>query len=259
MHRYSSIRWSLLCVPYWALILISVGQAQDPVPVPNQSPGLVVEGEITPAPVAGEIVLIDEAACCDNCGDTCPTRGCRICRRKPGGHLGGLRHRCPRCRADGVCVLSSKDAKEEKTCYRVESKTICIPAIRLPWQKCDTKCGRAITVQVLKKEKYECPTCEYEWTVVQPPCDPSQPMLATNRGDTPVMPQGQVYQWQTPTEDQRPQAEQPIQRSSIPPIVTPSEAGSQPSQRALPASHPIQNRTPIGPTRTLNGNQRPNG
>ncbi len=88
---------------------------------------------------------------------------------------------CPVC--DHVCKLEAKQVEEEKSCYKVETKAICIPRVVFPWQKarkaacdscdaCDgigcTACvhngARVRKVCVLKTEKYTCPACEYKWT-----------------------------------------------------------------------------------------------
>ncbi len=89
---------------------------------------------------------------------------------------------CPVC--DHCCELKAEQVKEEKTCFEVESKLICIPRVVFPWQKkskvsrhasCDS-CGgsgcnacvhngaRVRRVCVLKTEKYECPACSYSWS-----------------------------------------------------------------------------------------------
>ena len=88
---------------------------------------------------------------------------------------------CPVC--DHVCKLDAEQVDEEKTCFKVESKAICIPRVVFPWQKskrsacascnsCDgkgcTACvhngARVRKICVLKTEKYKCPACKYTWT-----------------------------------------------------------------------------------------------
>ena len=80
---------------------------------------------------------------------------------------GGLCRRCPSCGGE-CCELSITQEKEERTCFKVEEKTICVPQIQLPW--C---CGRVRPtytrkIRVLVEESYECPVCHYEWKVVSP-------------------------------------------------------------------------------------------
>lgn len=88
---------------------------------------------------------------------------------------------CPVC--DHVCKLDAKQIEEEKTCFEVESKAICIPRVVFPWQRakkaacascdaCDglgcTACvhngARVRKICVLKTEKYKCPACKYTWS-----------------------------------------------------------------------------------------------
>lgn len=88
---------------------------------------------------------------------------------------------CPAC--DYVCKLEAEQVEVEKSCFKVESKAICIPRVVFPWQKarkaacasCDSCDGRGCTacvhngarvrkVCVLKTEKYKCPACEYTWS-----------------------------------------------------------------------------------------------
>lgn len=76
---------------------------------------------------------------------------------------------CPNCKA--YCKFEMVDGKEEKSCWCVERKAICIPRITFPWQKCcEPKCGRVKWVKVLKEMTYECDRCQCKWTVVEEPC-----------------------------------------------------------------------------------------
>jgi len=84
---------------------------------------------------------------------------------------------CPKCCHQ--CQLKVEKVDEEKSCFNVESKTICIPRVVFPWQskknKCDSCCGKGCSVcvhngakvrcvNVLKVEKYKCPKCKYTWS-----------------------------------------------------------------------------------------------
>lgn len=77
----------------------------------------------------------------------------------------------------------------ELTCYEVECKQICIPAVTLPWQKCcEPKCGKIITVNRLKETNYECGerfVCEW---VIEPckPCESCKPVDCATALDAPV-------------------------------------------------------------------------
>lgn len=117
-----------------------------------------------------------EAQCDGNCGNpncgvqavaaapnTCANGQCRQRRCRTGRCC----NKCPKCQQD-FCQLEVKKGKEKRTCYKTEQKLICIPSIRLPWQKCQPTCSKTKVVNVLKKHKYECPKCEYKWSVYEP-------------------------------------------------------------------------------------------
>ncbi len=79
---------------------------------------------------------------------------------------------CPTC-GHAVCCPQPELVKEQRYCWRVECKTICVPAIRWPWQHCcePPACGRIKTVKVLKKVEYECQRCGYKWAAGSVVCD----------------------------------------------------------------------------------------
>ncbi|MEM6690272.1 MAG: hypothetical protein AAF664_12635 [Planctomycetota bacterium] len=102
----------------------------------------------------GKLGLLDQTGCCD---------------------------RLPAC--NQCCELEAKVVDEDKPCFDVESKVICIPRVVFPWQKkdylankgcdqcdalecssCNHNGARARKICVLKKDKITCPTCEYKWT-----------------------------------------------------------------------------------------------
>ena len=89
----------------------------------------------------------------------------------------GLCKKCPSC----DCSLEAKMVDVEKSCFEVETKTICIPRVVFPWQRnkacgscdsCDGKgCNSCVNngaktrcIRVIKKKKYTCPECKYSWT-----------------------------------------------------------------------------------------------
>lgn len=100
----------------------------------------------------------------------------------------GKRHSCLQCRRGSECVecpscqgefcpppqeyceLEVSQGKEERTCYEIDQKTICIPKVVPPWRQdcCEPVCAEARSVKILKTKKYECPICEYKWTVRKP-------------------------------------------------------------------------------------------
>ena len=74
---------------------------------------------------------------------------------------------CPECDCE-VCTLEVKSVTEKKNCFKVEEKVICVPAVRMPWNKCNPPTtSKTKTVKVLKKESYECPACSYKWSVAK--------------------------------------------------------------------------------------------
>ena len=69
------------------------------------------------------------------------------------------------CEGD-FCKLSIKKGKEKKTCFKTEQETICIPAVRLPWQACcPPSKSRTRLVTRLKTHKEEVESCSYKWEV----------------------------------------------------------------------------------------------
>ena len=98
----------------------------------------------------------------------------------------GCCNKCPAC--DYVCKLNTELVDEERPCFDVESKVICIPRVVFPWQRkkslscgaCDgqgcTNCvnngARTRRIHVLKYDSYRCPKCKYSWSAEQKPgCD----------------------------------------------------------------------------------------
>ena len=84
---------------------------------------------------------------------------------------------CPNC----DCSREAKMVDVEKSCFEVETKTICIPRVVFPWQRkkagesCDSCDGNGCNscvnngakmrcIRVIKKKKYTCPECKYSWT-----------------------------------------------------------------------------------------------
>ena len=63
-----------------------------------------------------------------------------------------------------VCVLEVSEEETEVTYFDVESKEICIPGIKLPWE-CKRRCGGIRKVCVLKEEKRKETVCKYDWSI----------------------------------------------------------------------------------------------
>ena len=135
--------------------------------------------------------------------------------------------RCPKCQTD-VCKLKVEKTKEKRTCFKTEQKIICIPTIRLPWQKCQPQCAKTRTVTVLKKHKYECPKCKYTWELCEPEiAQPNQETLPMDAYSThqyqqpmfeyeqPMLEGGQILQGQPQSLDTMPVPPQPPQEPQL--------------------------------------------
>jgi len=106
---------------------------------------------------------IEVAAPAPACGCGVKNCGCRLKRARRGAKVA-----CPECDSD-FCQLKVSKGKEEKKCFEVTQKEVCIPAVRLPWKKCcPLPKSKVRVVNVLKTKKYECPKCNYEWKVYEP-------------------------------------------------------------------------------------------
>lgn len=69
------------------------------------------------------------------------------------------------CEGD-FCKLSVKQGKETKSCFTTDQETICIPAVRLPWQDCcPPSKSKTRLVTRLKTKKNEVEACSYKWSV----------------------------------------------------------------------------------------------
>ncbi|VAX40633.1 hypothetical protein MNBD_PLANCTO02-1404 [hydrothermal vent metagenome] len=73
---------------------------------------------------------------------------------------------CTECESEKTCLPESVTQKVKKSCYRIEYKEICIPKVRFPWEKyCEPKCGKVITVKILKKKKYTRKKQATKWNI----------------------------------------------------------------------------------------------
>ena len=95
---------------------------------------------------------------------------------------------CPDC-GNRTCHAVPVTTSVKKNCYEVEREEICVPQLCFPWHllsghrllgklcggcteahrtscddQCnDSRCGRVMTVKVLKKVSYKCDSCGYAW------------------------------------------------------------------------------------------------
>lgn len=105
-----------------------------------------------------------------NCNSGCRLRQKRTCRSCD-TQCGCVQ--CPQCEGE-ICKLELDKSDVKKTCFKVEQKAVCVPAVRLPWKKCcPPGTSKTRTINVLKKHSYKCPNCAYQWKLHEPEiCDP---------------------------------------------------------------------------------------
>lgn len=133
------------------------------------------------------------------------------------GHGHHSRQRCPQCACE-FCELEVKKDKIEKTCFKVETKTICIPPVWLPWQKCPPTAAATRKVCELVEDSYECPTCKYTWKLVEP-CAPADGAKNESAATPPWLPPPGVASQFAPRPISPDQAN-PQLAPFVPPIVS---------------------------------------
>jgi|GEM_PF-5657097 len=108
-----------------------------------------------------EEILCGCGECKPGCFDKCPRPKRRLLDRCG----------CPDCGhcfnvPSEWCEFNATESTEERTCFKTEQKTVCIPPITFPWQKCGpVKSAKTRSVTVLTTHKYKCPVCKYSWDV----------------------------------------------------------------------------------------------
>ena len=121
---------------------------------------IVGSGYHSPAPVVQSCDCSQES--CSQCR---PKRRACGCKRRGCQGDCGVAPMFQSCEGD-FCKLSIKKGKEKKTCFKTEQETICIPAVRLPWQDCcPPSRSRTRLVTRLKTHKEEVESCSYKWEV----------------------------------------------------------------------------------------------
>ncbi len=90
---------------------------------------------------------------------------------------------CGDC-CEAVCYPKRVEKEVKKHCWKVESKIVCIPKFRWPWERCSSSCnsgcdggseckreccaplcGRTRCINVLEKDSHQCQECGYEWEI----------------------------------------------------------------------------------------------
>lgn len=140
-----------------------------------------------PAAMYSQPVYTASASSACGCSSSVPevaSSGCG-CGKKVAPRKCGCRKRdsSPGCGCE-YCELEAKKGEVEKTGFKVEQKEICVPPVRLPWKKCCPPTRTKVrTVNVLKKDKYKVPQCQYKWKVHEPEeikePEPAEPTCAS--------------------------------------------------------------------------------
>ena len=95
----------------------------------------------------------------ESCAPSCTSGAC---------DSSGCGRGCGQCDGE-YCCPTAELVKDKKTCFNVECKNICIPAVKFPWDKsCELTCGKVRTVHVLKKSSYPVEKVVYKWEADQP-------------------------------------------------------------------------------------------
>ena len=155
---------------------------------------------------------------------------------------------CPRCEGD-ICRLELDRSAVNKTCFKVEQKTICVPPVRLPWKKCPPGTSKTKRVKVLSLHTYECPNCAYKWKLqeLETPQNPN-PAEPEKSSAVPVPPIYEVYY---------PKLNQPSSPAEIvgsrPPIVVTAKREAITSGRPSKTTANLRqkNRLPVFATESL--------
>jgi hypothetical protein len=78
---------------------------------------------------------------------------------------------CAQC-GQKICCPEVDEKDVTKSCWNTECKEVCVPPIRLPWDRCCTlACGGIVrTINVLKETEYKCKEKTYSWKPVCASC-----------------------------------------------------------------------------------------
>lgn len=110
--------------------------------------------------------FLPEVTAAPSCGG-CAKPGCTTCRPRRARPV-RFAKMAPQADCD-FCELKVEATKEKRKCQKVEQKEVCVPPVRLPWQKCCPPTRAKVrVVNVLKSDSYECPTNKYSWNVYEP-------------------------------------------------------------------------------------------
>ncbi len=151
---------------------------------------LVAQSLISPANAPGGYDTTCGCECADCQNHGCAGNTCRTGRCRNRGRLLN-RQQCPECQCD-ECFLVVAPAEVWNTCFKTEQKVVCIPRVRLPWQRdCPpTTSARSRVVTVLKAYTFKCPGCSYQWTDRIPePAAANPPMITDAAAEVSIVAQ----------------------------------------------------------------------
>ncbi len=151
---------------------------------------LVAQSLISPANAPGSYDTTCGCECADCQNHDCEGNTCQTGRCRNRGRLLN-RQQCPQCECD-ECFLVVAPAEVWNSCFKTEQKVVCIPKVRLPWQRdCPpTTSARSRVVTVLKVHTFQCPGCSYQWTDRIPePVAANIPMVADAPAEVPIIAQ----------------------------------------------------------------------
>lgn len=160
----------------------------------------LASAQLCHARTAGQQVACD----CQACSSACQTEeiicGCGQCQAGCFDKCPRPRRRlldrcdCPECGnqfevPQEYCDFKVTDSTEERTCFKTEQKTVCIPPVTFPWQKCGpVRCAKTRSVKVLTTHKFKCPVCKYSWEVKK--CEVAQATVEQAAEISPPLPVG---------------------------------------------------------------------
>ena len=107
------------------------------------------------------IVACESCSSCDGeCGCEAPAR--KSCFRR------SRKATTTPCDCDH-CELKVEQVEEKVKCFRTEQKEVCIPQVRLPWQRCcpPTR-SKMRVVNTLTTDTKKVKVCDYKWSVHEP-------------------------------------------------------------------------------------------
>ena len=181
----NTINKTVLVTGLTVLAMFAFGITQSyatPIPAPQCGCQAEAGGDCGCQDCGCQDTVIEDCGC-----QECTDHSCRRCRSRSCGQRRKScgRKKCPECEN---CSLEVKESEVEKTCFQTEQKVVCIPKVRLPWQKCCPPTSRSRVVTVLKTHKYKCPSCSYQWSEKVPECPTCQPSAPVHEilTDTPL-------------------------------------------------------------------------